>query len=126
MRINMEHGDNMDLHKSLLGNRPFPSSPGPLQLFQNEGRCSAFDVKIIFHSHANKTHFHKKGCAPSLVLKVRVFETRKWPIAWCKFSFHEFVHLPPCGSILVGNQQIFAFWLVTYRRFDCIINLFES
>ena len=39
-------------------NRPFPSSPGPL--FQSEGRCSAFDIEIIFHSHANKTHFHKK------------------------------------------------------------------
>jgi len=59
-------------------NRPFPSSPGPL--FQNEGRCSAFDMEIIFHSHANKTHFHKKGCAPSLILKVRVFGTRKLPI----------------------------------------------
>ena len=33
-------------------NRPFPNSPGPL--FQNEGRCSAFDMEIIFHSHANK------------------------------------------------------------------------
>ena len=51
-------------------NRPFASSPGPL--FQNEGRSSAFDMEIIFHSHANKTHFHKKGCAPSLILKVRV------------------------------------------------------
>ena len=59
-------------------NRPFPSSPGPL--FQNEGWCSAFDMEIIFHSHANKTHFHKKGCAPSFILKVRVFGTRKWPI----------------------------------------------
>ena len=38
-----------------------PSSLGPL--FQNEGRCSAFDMEIIFHSQANKTHFHKKGCA---------------------------------------------------------------
>ena len=38
------------------------------------GRCSAFDMKIIFYSHANKTHFHKKGCAPSLILKVRVLE----------------------------------------------------
>ena len=46
----------------------------------NEGRCSAFDMEIIFHSHANKTHFHKKGCAPSLILKVSVFGTRKWPI----------------------------------------------
>ena len=34
-------------------------------LFQNEGRCSAFDMEIIFHSHANKTHLHKKGCATS-------------------------------------------------------------
>ena len=60
-------------------NRPFLHSPGPL--FQNEGRCSAFDMEIISHSHANKTHFHKKGCAPSLILKVRVFGTWKWPIA---------------------------------------------
>ena len=51
-----------------------------MPLFQNEGRCSAFDMEIIFHSHANKTHFHKKGCAPSFVLKVRVCGTRKWPI----------------------------------------------
>ena len=37
-------------------------------------------MEISFHSHANKTHFHKKGCAPSLILKERVFGTRKWPI----------------------------------------------
>ena len=37
-------------------------------------------MEIIFHSHANKTHFQKKGCAPSLILKVRVFGTRKWAI----------------------------------------------
>ena len=54
-------------------------SPGPL--FQNEVKCSAFDMEIIFHSHANKTHFHKKGCALGLILKVRVFGTRRWPIA---------------------------------------------
>ena len=50
-------------------NRPSPSSPGPL--YQNEVRCSAFDMGMIFH---------KKGCALGLILKVRVFETRKWPI----------------------------------------------
>ena len=53
-------------------NRPFPSFPGPL--FQNEGRCSAFDTEMIFHSHANNTHFHKKGCTPSVILIVRVLE----------------------------------------------------
>ena len=44
-------------------------------------------MEIIFHSHANKTHFHKKGCAPSLILKVRVFGTRKWPIEMEKLQF---------------------------------------
>ena len=44
-------------------------------MYQNEVKCSAF-VEMIFHSHANKTHFHKKGCALGLILKVRVFETR--------------------------------------------------
>ena len=34
---------------------------------------------MIFHSHENKTHFHKKSCALGLILKVRVFGTRKWP-----------------------------------------------
>ena len=51
-----------------------------LALCQNEFRCSDFEMEITFHSHANKTHFHKKGCAPSLILKLRVFGTRKWPI----------------------------------------------
>ena len=58
--------------------RSFPGSPGPL--YQNEVKCSAFDMEMIFHSHANKTHFHKKGCALGLILKERVFGTRKWPI----------------------------------------------
>ena len=57
-----------------INNRPFPCSPRPL--FQNEGRCSAFDMEIIFHSHANKTHFHKKACALNLILKKRVLELR--------------------------------------------------
>ena len=37
-------------------------------------------MEMIFHSRANKSHFHKKGCALGLILKVRVFGTRKWPI----------------------------------------------
>ena len=84
-------------------NKPFPSSPGPL--FQNEGRCSVFDMEIIFHSRANKTHFHKKGCAPSLILKVRVFGTRKWPID----------NVPPWYSLvqsksLYESEDVQAFW----------------
>ena len=38
-------------------------------------------MEVIFYSHANKsTHFHKIGFALSLILKVTVFGTRKWPI----------------------------------------------
>ena len=37
-------------------------------------------MEIIFNSHANKAHFHKKGYAPSLSLKGRVFGTPEWPI----------------------------------------------
>ena len=37
-------------------------------------------MKMIFHSRENRTHFHKKGCALRLILKVTVFGTRKWPI----------------------------------------------
>ena len=61
----------------LLGNRLFRSSP---RASVNEVKCSAFDMEMIFDSHANKTHFHKKGCELGLILKVRVFGTRKWPI----------------------------------------------
>ena len=55
-----------------------PSFPGPL--YQNEVKCSTFDMEMIFHSHANKTHFHKKCSALGLILKVRVSGTRKWLI----------------------------------------------
>ena len=37
-------------------------------------------MKMIFNDDANETHFHNKGFALSLVLKVRFFGTRKWPI----------------------------------------------
>ena len=59
-------------------NRPFPSSKK--SHLQGEAKCEAIDMKMIFNYDANKTHFHNKGFALSLVLKVRVFGTRKWPI----------------------------------------------
>ena len=60
-------------------NLPLPTtSEVPWTL--SKGKCSATDMEMIFHSHANKTHFHKKGCALSLILKVRAFGTQKWPI----------------------------------------------
>ena len=43
------------------------------QFFPGETQPPTFDMEIIFHSHSNNTHFQEKGCAPSLILKVRVF-----------------------------------------------------
>ena len=37
-------------------------------------------MKVTFSSRTNKTNFHKKGFALSLVLEVRAFGTRKWAI----------------------------------------------
>ena len=59
------------MHWAKTNNTPFPSFPGPL--YQNEVKCSAFDVEMIFHSH-------RKGCVLNLILKVRVFGIRKWSI----------------------------------------------
>ena len=63
-------------------------------------------MEITFHSHANKTHFHNKVCAPSLILKVRVFGTRKWPIFIC------FLVNP--GRVLASssNQLLDEPWLI--------------
>ena len=58
-------------------------SPSPIclkPLFESEAKYKAIDLKMILYSYANKTRFHKKRCALSLVLKARVFGTRKWII----------------------------------------------
>ena len=41
---------------------------------------SAVGMKIIYYSQTNKTHLHTESFALSLVLKVRDFGTRKWPV----------------------------------------------
>jgi len=52
-------------------------------LFESEAKCEAIDIKMIFSSHANRAHFHKKDFTLGVVLKVRVFGTRKWPVTLC-------------------------------------------
>ena len=58
----------------------WPFSSSKKSHFQSEAKCEAIDMKMSFNYDANKTHFHNKGFAPSLVLKVRFFGTRKWRI----------------------------------------------
>ena len=65
---------------------------------------------VIFHSHANKTHFHKKGCALGLILKRRVFATRNWSIT--VFLLFRWAQKPV--SRLLRHQEAFnrrfLFW----------------
>ena len=44
------------------------------------------NLKMSFHSHADKTPFHKKGFARGLALKKRHKSTRKWLISIDKSS----------------------------------------
>ena len=58
-----------------------------MPLFQTQAKCKAIDMKIILYSHANKTHFHKKGFALSLVLKVRVLKLGNGlSLVFCRLS----------------------------------------
>ena len=91
----------MELGSGLLAISKFPRASEPLTV-----KGSAFDMEMIFHSYANRTHFRKKGCALDLVLKVRGFGTRKWPImvplrkiVLCAFLFLNYSHL------LTNRQQ---------------------
>ena len=63
-----------------LFNGPFTSCPQPL--FQSEAKCKANDIKMIFHSHANKLIFAVKGFVLRHVVRERVFKTRKWSITY--------------------------------------------
>ena len=64
------------LNELKMTNRPAISEM-PRASVLNEAKCKTFLVKMIFYYHANKTHFHKNGFALGLVLRVRVFGTRK-------------------------------------------------
>ena len=55
--------------------RPFPSSPGPL--YQNEVKCSAFDMEKVFHSHANKNSFSQERLCTWPHFESEGFGTRK-------------------------------------------------
>jgi len=74
-------------------------------------------MEIIFHSLANKTHFDKKGCALGLILKVRVFGTRKWPIPYyrnCKGNGYKLSAKRFVGSF--GWTSVSHDWLMAALR----------
>ena len=76
-------------------NRPFPSCPKP---------------------HANETHYNKKDFALSLIMKVRVFVTRKWPFLLLPLHnvYERKVYLNANGT----KKKVFPFLGVLPRRDD--------
>ena len=82
--------------------RPFPSSKK--SRLQSAAKCEATDMKMIFNYDADKTHFHNKGFALSLVLKVRFFfGTRKWPIKMSRGE-ESLLHVPMVAKFLDDNK----------------------
>ena len=75
-----------------LNNRPFRVSPG--LCFKTRVGAQPLIQKSFFIPMQKKNNFHKKGCAPSLILKVRVFGTWKWPIENGHVS-DQYVKIPP-------------------------------
>ena len=53
---------------------------GSSETFKARSWYKAFYMKIIFHSHTNKTNFHMKGCALGFVLTQKLKVFWKWPI----------------------------------------------
>ena len=61
--------------------RPFPSRR---PLFQSEAKCQAIDMKIIFYSHTNETHFPRKVLHLASYWKRMVLELGNCPTATIK------------------------------------------
>ena len=50
--------------------------------------------------YVTNTHFHKKTCALGLILKVRVFGTRKLPITVCFARVGKHANVRQVGSLI--------------------------
>ena len=79
-------------------------------LFQSEAKCEDINImKMSFYSHANKTHFHNKGFALGLGLKME----RLAPV----------VRNPPDKSLSNSWRLIFSKRLKWYRVvLICLVN----
>ena len=108
-----QHNRKEEKHP-LLSYRPFSSCLEPPS--QSEAKCESIDKKMILYSHATATHFHKKGFALSLVLKTRVFGSRKRPVTirkqvWNKFS-------PKIAHVVSSFSSVFFVLSILTRNKD--------
>ena len=71
--LNLEQQDDM---AGLLSTSKFPSCYEPH--YGSEVKCKVLNMKLSFHSYANKTKFHMKRFAVSLASIMRFTTTWKW------------------------------------------------
>ena len=76
----------------------------------------SFDMEMLFHFHANKTHFFKKDWALGLIFKIGVFGTSE--VAYCcqdieKFARSGLYFIPSSGALWTStgcHPNVFHFW----------------
>ena len=74
-----------------------------------QAKCETFAVKMSFICIIIENHFHINGFALSLVLKVRFFGTRKWPInrtVVCLELINPFISFKTGGFLLKGKFSL--------------------
>ena len=73
----------------------------------------------VFYSRANKTYFHDllpQGFTVSLVLKVRVFRTRKWPLEtvyFFKAGYQARSYTTKCRALAAVPFHVYEIYLRT-------------
>lgn len=67
-----------------MRNKPY--FRGAPSLCSSETKAEAIiDLIMFLYYYANESHYHQKGFTLGFVLKLRVFGTRKWPMAKVTF-----------------------------------------
>ena len=107
-----------------ISNWRFSSCLKPL--FQSEAKCEAIHMKMIFILMHLKLVFSNKCFTLSLVLKERVFGTRKWPFRSCNQGKHRYNNrtILNYGTLTTLNVNSYGNTLIWYAASLVVNNLF--
>ena len=94
-------------YANLKNNKSFPRCLKPL--FQSEAKCKTIDMNL--NSHAKKNHFQIKGFSLTLVLRVRMFGTQKWPLGHFEVARGLARSRIALWELLWGRKRFF-YWLL--------------
>ena len=101
--------------------RPFPSFPKPL--FQSKAKIKASDMKMLFYSDEEETHYHKKVLLLASLWKLRFLELGSGLLSWWA---HDELH---CGvpSVEQNNSGLYLKeFLVNYCSLSRLITQHDN